>query len=631
MPRDLRKIFEVQNIVDILEETELSEIGRNSVQGYESDDESRKEWKERNKEGMKLAMQYSETKNFPIENAANVMYPLLSISCIQFSSRALPNLIQGWDIVRGKVIGSDPQGEKSNQASRVSTHMNYQLNEEMEEWYDETDTLMTVLPILGCCFKETYFSKELQRNVSFYTSPEDLIMHYKAKSMATVPRITKKYNLYPNEIISRIRSGMFYDFDIPTPSEVKDENDEYSLNDGYRPHLFLQQHTWLDLDGDGYQEPYIINIHKDTEKVVRIFPRFKENDISYNSKGRIQFIKAKKHYTKFSFMKSPDGSIYDWGFGSLLGPINHTVNTTINQLLDAGTINNSQSGFMGRNISLGRGRSGGPIRLKLNELMPVSYSGDDLRKNIVMLNEFMKEPSSVLFNLLGFMVSAGEKLSSVTELLMGEQSVQNEPATTSLARIEQGLKVFSSIHKRLHKSFASEFKLLFELNSEYLNPENYFTILDRPESLHISQSDYDSKTCNIIPVSSPESVSNTQNMMKAQILYGLRGQGFNDKEISRRFIEALQVQDPESILDAPQAPPDPKLMLDMEKAKLERDKFEFDLSKYALARAEQMSVIMKNLAQAEAAEAGPQLEEYKTQMQTLIGLVGQRQNGTNQE
>ena len=264
------------------------------------------------------------------------------------------------------------------------------------------------------------------------------------------------------------------------------------------------------------------------------------------------------------------------------------------------------------------------------ELREVNYSGDDLRKNIVMLNEFMKEPSGTLFGLLGFMVQAGEKLSSVTELLMGEQSVHNEPATTSLARIEQGLKVFSSIHKRGHRSFGREFRLLYALNAEYLNPDFYYRILDEPEVERTAhQSDYDKSTCDVIPVASPEDVSNTQKIAKAQILMDLRGQGYNDAEIRKRFIEAVNISDPETILDAPEPPPDPKLVLESEKIDLERDKFEFDMLKFKYEMGKIHSEIIKNLAEAEAKELGPQMEEYKADAQVLIALSN-RSQGTRE-
>jgi len=621
--RDLIKIFDTKNIATLLDELELNKISEDAVVGYESDDESREEWKTRNKQGMKLAMQLYEKKDFPFANASNIMYPLLSIASIQFASRAYPNLIPGWDIVKGKVIGDDPQGLKASAASRVSTHMNYQLNEEMDEWEEESDRLLTVIPILGCCFKKTFYSSLHKRNVSFFNNPADIVMHYKAKNMTTVPRITEKYNLYPNEIVERIRSDYFIDFDLGQPVKTKDEDEQYNINDDYRPHLFLEQHTWLDLDNDGYKEPYILNIHYDTKKVVRIYPRFQPVDIEKNN-NKIIRIKAKSYYTKFPFMPSPDGSIYDWGFGSLLTPINESVNTSINQLTDAGTISNCQGGFLGKGLNLGRGRGGGAIQLKINEWLPVPSSGDDLRKNIVPLPK--GEPSSVLFNLLGFMVNAGEKLSSVTDLMMGEQTIHNEPATTSLARIEQGMKVFSAIHKRIHRAFGKEFKLIYELNTDYLPLEYYFRILDRPDvNQQVLKADYNKENCDIIPVASPEDVTNTQKLIKAQALMSMLGQGFNDMEIKKRYIEALQIPDIGPVLQVQPPPPDPKLVLESEKIDLERSKFEFEMAKYAMEMAKMHSEIIKNLAEAEAKELGPQLEEYKIQAQALISMSAKNQ------
>jgi chaperonin GroES len=621
--RDLLKLFEAPggNVASLLDEEELAKIAITAVQGFDSDEESRSEWKERNNKGMKLAMQLVKQKNFPHENAANVMYPLISISAVQFNSRAYPNLIPGWDIVKGKVIGKDEDGLKAAAAERVSTHMNYQLNEQMEEWEEETDRLLLTLPILGCCFKKTYRSVVMDRNVSVFCSPADIVMHYKAKSMLTVPRITEKYNLYPNEMIERVRNGLFLDLDYGSAYTRKNEEDEtdsseeYSINDASRPHLWLEQHAFLDLDGDGYAEPYVINIHKDSQKVGRITPRFNFSDVKKNTKGQVSYIKPKKFYTKFPFIPSPDGSIYDWGFGSLLGPINNTVNTTVNQLLDAGTIANCQGGFLGKGVNLGRGKQGGPIQIGLNEWMPIAHSGDDLRKQIYPLPS--GEPSLVLFQLLGFMVTAGEKLSSVTELLMGEQSVQNEPATTSLARLEQGLKVFSAIHKRLHKSFKNEFRLQYELNAEFTDPNYYYTILDDPVAKEVKQSDYDTETCNIIPTASPEDVSNTQKIMKSDVLMSMMGMGLNDQEIKKQRLEALQVPNIEVLLKAPEAPPDPKIVLESEKLDLERDKFEFELMKYEDEQIKIQSEIIKNLAEAEAKEIGPQIDMYKAQLEQL--------------
>jgi len=333
-------------------------------------------------------------------------------------------------------------------------------------------------------------------------------------------------------------------------------------------------------------------------------------------------------------MPSPDGSIYDWGYGRYLTPINASINTTINQLIDSGTIRNSQTGFIGKGLQLGRGRSAGVLKFKLNEWKAVGFAGDDLRKNIFPMPT--KEPSSVLFNLLGFLVQAGDRLSSVSEIMSGIEGGANERPTTTLARIEQGLKVFSAVHKRLFRSFREEYKKLFRLNRIYGQPRMYYRILDNPIALQVMQADYDYTSCDVIPVADPNELSNTQKMLKAQMLLELRGQGFNDKEINRRFLEAMQIDDPENLLNAPPPPPDPRMVIEDKKLALDQARLEFDMAKFEFERGEIEARIEKTMAQAiqaiaaaEAAEVGPQLEIYKAQLDAIMAEKQAKMRSTN--
>jgi len=259
------------------------------------------------------------------------------------------------------------------------------------------------------------------------------------------------------------------------------------------------------------------------------------------------------------------------------------------------------------------------LEFQPGEWKTLNFTGDDLRKHIVPLP--VKEPSGVLFNLLGFMVNAGDRLSSVTEILTGEQSNEAERPTTTLARIEQGLKVFTAIHKRLYRAFKGEYKKLFKLNSIYLNPQTYFTILDTPKA--VAREDYDSSNFDVIPVADPNETTNTQKMIRGQIWMGMKGQGFNDQEINKRFAEAMQEPEPEKLLNAPPAV-DPKVEIEKAKLAMDGDKFQFEMLKWEGERAERhakvMSLIAKaeqSIAQAEAAEPGQQLELYKAHLDAL--------------
>ena len=614
MNETLQKYLNSKNIVIHLSDEELEKIAEGVKRGYEIDETSREPWLKQMKEALKLAMLDSKSNNFPFKDSANVVYPMLTTASIQFASRAYPQIIKGNDIVKGKVIGKS-NSEKTAKAARVGKYQSYQCLEEMEEWEDQLDAALTALPILGCVFKKTYFDPTKGRNVSEYRSPEHVVINYFAKSTDEAPRITDVIELYPNEIRERVLTGIYRDIEFgDSVKRLRDEQD--NSNDEDQSHVFLEQHCWLDLDNDGLKEPYIVTMHYDTGKVVRIKTRFRGDRVISNERGILRIV-PEQYFTKYPFMKSPDGGIYEMGFGLLLSPMNHTVSTTINQLLDAGTIANSQTGFIGRGLSLGRGRGGGNLEFTMGEWKSVQYTGDDLRKNIFPLP--VREPSAVLFELLGFMVTAGEKISSVSEVLTGDQSIHNEPATTTLARIEQGLKVFSAIYKRVYRGLKSEFKKLYRLNSIYLNQETYFTVMDEEDQSIVYSADFNAKDIDVVPVADPAEISDTQKLLKSEILMGLMGQpGLDPNKILRRRLEALNIPEIDDLFTREAPPEDPKIVLQRQELALEADKFRLEMERWPIEKVEKQSKIILNLASAESKELGPQLEQYKTDMNTMI-------------
>ena len=609
------KHLSASNRAEGLDDEVLEDIGERVVAEYGVDKESRSEWEANLKQAMSLVMQTYEQKDFPFQGAANIKYPLISTAAIQFSARAMPNLIQSANLVKCKVVGDDPEGLKAARADRISAFMSYQCLDEMSEWEEDMDKLLTALPILGCCFKKTYYDGLLKRPVSKYISPEYVVINYYARDMETAPRITEEYVLYPNEIEERKRSGFFLDVCFESvPGESLQENsfsDDapiVSSDDPDQPHTFLEQHRYWDLDGDGYAEPYIVTVHKDSRKVVRVANRFDSEGIKKDKDGKIIRIEPVHYFTKFSFMPSPDGSIYDLGFGRLLGPLNRAINSNTNQLLDSGTIANSQAGFMGKGLQMGKGKLGGKLSLGLNEWKAVAFTGDDLRKNIFPLPT--KEPSPTLLNLLTFLIQAGDKLSSVSDIMTGTQTIHNEPATTTMARIEQGQQVFSAVHKRLYRAAKKEYQKLFRLNRLYLAQNTYFTFQDDKDAL--AKRDFNDKDINVLPVGSPDEISNMQKVVKAQALTQYIGSGFlDDQEVVRRNLEAMGEDNIQALLPKVEAPPDPQLVLDERKQKLEEDKFAWQQTIYQDEMAETQAKIIKLLADAEAAEEGSQLERYK--------------------
>jgi chaperonin GroES len=398
------------------------------------------------------------------------------------------------------------------------------------------------------------------------------------------------------------------------PPEKRDETDTHDVKDEDAPHVFLEQHRYLDLDGDGYREPCIVTVHRDSQKVVRIMPRYDEDGIK-DIEGQVVRIEPIHYFTRFLFMPSPDGGVYGQGFGTLLGPLNTSINITLNQIHDAGTLANIQGGFIGKSFSGGRGKQGGELKFEMGEFKQVKYSGDDIRKAVMPLP--FKGPDAVLFQTLGLLIESGEKLGSVTDPMLGETPGANASPTTTLALIEQGSKVFSSVFKRIHRAFRSEFRKLFRLNEIFLDDEVYFTIMD--EERAIKRQDYNSKANDVTPISDPSMVSDTQQMLKAEVLMQFMGMGLDDNLILAKALEALDIPDWEDLIpEEPQEPePDPKTVIRMLEIELDRERLDMEQFKLQFEVLKIQADAMKSLALAEAAEEGIHMKQYEVTLKAM--------------
>lgn len=568
---------QTKNIADELDEGTLSAIGMRVTEEYEIDKQSRKDWMERAEAAIKLAAQVTEPKTTPWEGSSNVCFPLIGMASIQFSARAYPAIIAGNDVVKGISFGDDlgiaqidnvtglpvmsngtqvwkvPPGDKRRRADRIGQHMSYQLTEEQPEWAEETDKLLTVLPIVGCEFRKTYFESDFQRNCSVRVAAQHLIINYRAKSLETAPRITEELRLYPVEIEENIRSGIFL------PNEYFDTS---TNQDRDEPLLFLEQHRRLDLDKDGYPEPYICIVHKESMKVARIVARFEPDGVHYSAKThRVMKIDPVHYYTKFDFLRNPDGGIYGVGFGHYLGHMNLAINASLNQMFDAGTLQNTGGGWVGKGLSM----QAGVLKFKIGEWKQVNALGSSVRDAIVPLVH--QGPSPVLFQLLGLLIQAGEKMASVNEVLTGQQSMANVPATTTLALIEQGLKVFTAVYKRVHASLGSEYKKLYRLNGIYLDQDASFR--RGSEWQQISRKDY-LEGAGVAPISDPSMVSDMQMLARAEFLKQFLNDPYvNRKEILTRMFTAARIADIDRLLDLdPQT--DPLLAIKLAELRLKK-------------------------------------------------------------
>lgn len=506
----LQKLLNSDNIAKDLPADKLGVIGRDVVDYCELDDnsETRSEKKLKWQHGKKLANQTIVPRKEG--DGSDIKYPLLSVACIQFAARAYPELIPGWDVAKPKVVG-DVSGEnkvKLDQADAVCRFVNWQLFNQIEEWAEDTDRLLQMLPAFGCMFREVYSSAEERRIVTDICTPEDLIVPEGTKTIDTASRISKKFKLSPRDVRSRIVSGTFKAMEYNFLDEGKEEEE-----------TFIQQLTWLDLDEDGFKEPYLVVVHEESGEVVRIAPNFRIDGV-HEKDGKIYKIDRVRYYIKYTFIPSLDGSFYDLGFYDLLYPLNEALNSLLNNLVDAGTLANSNTGFISKQLGL---KKRGKTKLKVGEYNVVDSVGD-IRQHVMPMQ--FNGADGVLFSLLGFILDAARDVAQLKEVLEGT-AASTSTATTTMALIEQGLKVFSAIYKRIHKGLEKELQLIREWDYYSTNPL-YDEVLDLPEG--VSPEWFDDANLNFELVSDPQVVTDLQRMAQLEFEMQFIGAPTHDQQ-----------------------------------------------------------------------------------------------------
>ena len=624
----LEDILASKNIATLLQEEDLIKIGDDVVNGYQIDLASREPWEKDLETWTKLALQIGEKKTYPWQGAANIKFPLLATAAMQFEARAYPTLVpSNGKIVKCKTVGADPTGEKQERAFRVSTHMSYQILDEMDDWEEDMDKLLLSLPIAGTCFKKTYWNATKQKNCSKLVLPKYLVVNYFARSLEDAERITEILQLSTRQVKERINSELYLDVDLGDPTEsdafkenrVKDAWQKQASEDETTPYTILEQHCYLDLDGDGYSEPYIVTVDENTKKVLRLVPRFLEEDVQVDENEKVIFIDPVQYYTKYSFIPNPDGGFYDIGFGRLLGPINESANTIINQLVDAGSLSNLQAGFIGKGLRIKMGDT----KFTPGEWKAVNATGDDIKKQIFPLP--VREPSSVLFQLLDLLLKSGKELASVAEIMTGKMPGQNTPATTTMASIDQGMKVFTAVYKRVYRSLQKEFRKLYRLNRTYLNPQEYIDILD----MEVGQDDYTGSENDIIPGADPTATSGQEKQARVQAMMQILQLGTLDPmKVTMAYLEAFEIPNAENYIRQPSPPPpDPKMEEMKLKAQLETQKATQDMQ-IKEREAQLRAVGMQNDLQMKAQSAA--LDARSKQVEGFLKAV-QAQQATKQK
>ena len=450
------------NIAELVDEGVLNEVGRLVVAEYELDEKDRSEWKATAQRALDMASQKKKAdRTYPFDKASNVQYPLLTTASIQFAARAYPAIVRGDEVVEAKPLGEDAQGEKANRAMRSAAFVNDQLIYGCDEWEPGTDSLLHALPVVGAAFRKVYWDTALKRPRLDFASAINVVIPINAPSLELAPRITHELQKYPYEIEKLTRGD---DAAWLQHTLTKD------TGDSQKPVDYLEQCRYIDLDDDGLSEPYIVTVHKDTAKVVRIDPAFDEEDIKRSEDGSIYCINRLLPWVDYCFLPDPQGGAYGVGFGKLLESIGAVIDTTLNELIDAGHLANTNTGFIGQGIHT----RGGDMDVRVNSFRMLPGVTDV--RNAIMKLDF-PGPNPVLFQLLEFLIETAKDITSVKDVLTGDAPGQ-QPATSTLALIEQGLQVFTAIYKRIYRSMTREFELVYRLNHRYLDAKVYQDFLD---------------------------------------------------------------------------------------------------------------------------------------------------------
>ena len=532
-----------------LSEEDVERIGSMVMDSYEADKESRSEWESMFEKGFELLGLKLNTTSEPFQGACTAVHPLLIESAVKFQSKASEELFPPQGPVKAQIIGV-PSAEKEEQSYRVQTFMNYQLTEVMPEYFDEFERMLFHLPLVGSAFKKIYYDPASDRPVSEFVPVDQFYVSYNATDLRRADRYTHIIYMTPHELQKQMMSGMYRDVDLSDPGAFEPSSMSQTINsimgiefnaEYDKQYTLLEQHLYLELDGDDFPSPYIVTIEKDSGKVLSIRRNWNEGDPT---------CEKKMFFTHYKYV--PGFGFYGLGLIHFLGNLTMSATLAMRSLLDAGQFANLPGGFKARGIRI----VGGDDPIAPGEFREVEATGMDLNKAIVPLP--YKEPSQTLYQLLGFITQAGQKFADSTDAVVAD-STNYGPVGTTLALIEASAKLFSAIHKRLHKSQKDELRILARLNYEFL-PEERMVLPIPGMDLPIFRSDFDGRV-DIIPVSDPNIPSQAHRLAQAQMLLQISAQTppgtYNMREVHRSLLSAAGITDPNRFL-SPEKQPQPQ-------------------------------------------------------------------------
>jgi hypothetical protein len=527
------------DLSETLEEDELADIASDVIENFEADKDSRGDWESMFERGFDLLGLKLEPGTEPFEGACTAVHPLLIESAVKFQSKASGELFPTSGPVKARIFGASTP-DKELQANRVQNFMNYQLTEQMPEYFDEFERMLFHLPLIGSAFKKLYYDATTKRPHSEFIPIDQFYISYYATDLANADRYTHVIYRSPVEIARDIRAGVYQEVDLPTPSSTNTmpftEKMDTILglspsSDNDPQYILLEQHCYLTMGDEEEALPYIVTVEQQSRQVLSIRRNYKQDDVN---KEKVS------HFVHYRFV--PGFGFYGLGLIHFLGNLTMSATAAMRSLIDAGQFANLPGGFKAKGVRM----VGDNEPIAPGEFKEVEATGVDLSKAIVPLP--YKEPSSTLFQMLNFVATAGQKFADSTEQVISDAASYG-PVGTTMALLEASSKFFTAIHKRLHKSQKDEFKILARIDYDYL-PEEY--PYDVPyEDRSIFRKDFDGRV-DIIPVSDPNIPSNAHRMMMANMALQMAQQSppgmFNLEALNRTILNAANMPNVEEIL-----------------------------------------------------------------------------------
>ena len=515
-------LFE-SNLAEFIEDSELASLASDLVSKFDSDKDSRSDWEQTYKEGLDQLGLEIEDRTTPWAGACGVFHPMLSEAVVRFQAQTIQEIMPAQGPVKTHVWGKFDE-DKAGQAKRVQEYLNYQLIEVMTEYRSETEKLLFSLPLAGSAFRKIYFDPSLGRPTSMFVPAEDFVVAYNEGELSQAERYTHVMTRSTNQIKKLQVSGFYTDIEL-TPSNVEDNpiREKYNEIGGVTPsyesrekHQLLEMHVDIDLPGyedeDGVALPYVVTIDKGSNTVLAIYRNWDEED-----PHRVKL----QHFVHYGYV--PGIGFYNLGLIHMIGGLAKSATSLLRQLVDAGTLSNLPGGLKTRGLRI----KGDDTPIMPGEFRDVDVPGGVIRDNITFLP--YKEPSSVLYQLLGNIVEEGRRFASMADLKVADMN-QEAPVGTTLAIMERAMKVQSAIQARIHASLKQEYKILATIIRDYTDPAYPY---ETEDGEGIKAEDFDDRI-DVVPVSDPNASTMAQRIMQYQAALQLAQQSPNFR-IRKKF------------------------------------------------------------------------------------------------